>query len=108
MQRLLKKSNKRKFADFSFTVIKTLQCSLKSYTVLTQRYRKNALKWHPDKNGNSDVSKKNFQEISRAYEVLSDSRCLNITINVNVTSTKNKGRGKKPVSVETVIRFFFR
>jgi len=31
-----------------------------------------ALKWHPDKNNNSEESEHNFKEIQQAYEVLSD------------------------------------
>lgn len=36
-------------------------------------YRKQALRWHPDKNlDNADEAKTKFQVIQQAYEVLSD------------------------------------
>jgi len=39
---------------------------------IKKAYRKLSLKWHPDRNRNSDEAKAKFAEITAAYEVLSD------------------------------------
>ena len=45
---------------------------------IKKAYRKQALKWHPDKNSGSEEQKaeadKNFKDIGEAYGVLSDSQ----------------------------------
>ena len=39
---------------------------------IKRAYKNLSLQWHPDKNANSEVSQKKFQEISEAYAVLSN------------------------------------
>lgn len=45
-----------------------------SQSEIKKAFRLAALKYHPDKNNHSEESKEKFQEISKAYEVLSDER----------------------------------
>ena len=43
-----------------------------THNEIKRAYRKNALEWHPDKHGNSPEATAKFQDIQRAYDVLSD------------------------------------
>lgn len=41
-------------------------------TEIKNAYRKLAMKWHPDRNSNSEEFTKIFQQINNAYEILSN------------------------------------
>ncbi|KAG2468524.1 dnaJ homolog subfamily B member 6-like [Polypterus senegalus] len=58
---------------------------------ITKAYRKQALKWHPDKNPQSrDTAERKFKQLSEAYEVLSDPRKRDI---YDIYGTEGLGRG---------------
>ena len=48
-----------------------VECDASQVTI-NKAFHAAALRCHPDKNNHSEESKKQFQEISKAYEVLSD------------------------------------
>ena len=59
--------------DFN-KAIKILDIKNKYYTdkELKRAYYKNAIKWHPDKNGGSEKAAMHFKKIKEAYEFLSE------------------------------------
>ena len=55
--------------DFVYASFLTLSLSV---NITVCRYRKLAIKWHPDKNPMSHEAEKIFQQIAEAYSILSD------------------------------------
>jgi len=60
-----------------------------THDYLKKQYHKMALKWHPDKNGNSDIAKNKFQKINEAYEYL----CIELNIINNSDDNSNTSFG---------------
>lgn len=62
---------------------------------IKRAYKKMALKWHPDRNKNSEEATKKFKEISEAFEVLSDKQKRTIYDQFGEEGLKG-GRGPSP------------
>jgi DnaJ-class molecular chaperone len=72
---------------------------------IKKSFRNLALKYHPDKNRNSDESKQKFMKIIEAYEVLSDEQSRK---NYDIHNLRNRGarqRWTPPADFSTVYSY---
>lgn len=63
---------------------------------IKKAYRKNALKYHPDKNQGDSQAEAKFKEISEAYEVLSDEKKRQIYDQYGADALRGGGMGGGP------------
>jgi len=64
---------------------------------LKTAYRKQALKWHPDRNKSSEATEK-FKEINKAFEVLSDPKKKELYDQYGAEAFERSGAGQGPFS----------
>ena len=74
---------------------------------IKKAYRKLSLKWHPDKNNNSDESKAKFQEIGEAYGVLSDPEKKQIYDKYGKQGLENAQNGGPGINPNDIFAQFF-
>ena len=75
---------------------------------IKRQYRKLALKWHPDKNPNNvNEAKRKFEEISNAYQVLSDPEKRKIYDKYGEEGLKQSQNGMGGMSPEDIFSNFF-
>ncbi|XP_029460857.1 dnaJ homolog subfamily B member 2 isoform X2 [Rhinatrema bivittatum] len=88
---------------------------------IKRAYRKQALRWHPDKNPeNKEFAEQKFKEVAEAYEVLSDERKRDVYNRYGKDGLSGSGAGEQSTethfpgykfsfrSAEEVFREFFR
>lgn len=76
---------------------------------IKKAYRKLALKYHPDKNGDNPDAEKKFKEVSEAYEVLSDEKKRQMYDQYGPDALKGAGMGAGGAgfsSMEEALRTF--
>ena len=81
-----------------------------STSEIKKAYRNAALKYHPDKNNHTEESKRKFQEICQAYEILKDNRLRALYDQYGTTDEvliQAAGAGATPTSraVQFILKF---
>ncbi|KAE8412258.1 hypothetical protein BDV36DRAFT_62200 [Aspergillus pseudocaelatus] len=73
---------------------------------LKTAYKKGALKYHPDKNANNPEAAEKFKELSRAYEILSDSQKRSLYDQLGEEGLENGGGGGGMGAEDLFAQFF--
>ncbi|KAF2459771.1 hypothetical protein BDY21DRAFT_177849 [Lineolata rhizophorae] len=74
---------------------------------LKSAYRKGALKWHPDKNSHNPETADKFKELSRAYEILSDSQKRQLYDQYGEEGLEHGGASAGGMAAEDLFAQFF-
>ncbi|KAK3671246.1 Type I HSP40 co-chaperone [Recurvomyces mirabilis] len=74
---------------------------------LKRAYKKLAMKWHPDKHGGSDEAKIKFQEISSAFDTVSDPEKRQVYDQYGKEGLEQGGGGGHGMAAEDIFAQFF-